>query len=94
MPEQKSGNDNGSGKMDSLNENTKHKNKTKQKMKKVKNITINIALVIGVMLAGTLLNFLVSILFFMNFQEVQCSPVWFFYVISGLIAIIYFNIEE
>jgi hypothetical protein len=63
-------------------------------MKKVKNIAMNIALVIGVMLAGTLLNLLASVLFFLNFQEVQCSPVWFFYIIAGAISIAYFNIEE
>ena len=63
-------------------------------MQKVKNIFRNIATVVGVLLAGTLLNLLISTLFFMPFQELQTSPVWFFYIIAGLITLVYVNIEE
>jgi len=57
--------------------------------RRIVNVFINLAIIVGFLLAGSLMNLLLSSLFIMEYIDMQQSPIWILYIGLYMFFIIY-----
>jgi hypothetical protein len=57
--------------------------------RRIVNVFINLAIIVGFLLAGSLMNLLLSSLFIMEYVDMQQSPIWFLYAALYMFFLVY-----